>query len=124
MDLDSVFYILFGSTFGLILRLVIQNNFKTKKIFYFNNTLIVNVLASLFLGSLAALSLNNKNLLLLFYVGFLGCFSTFSSFIYQLFNLIQKRQYLRLLLYYLEILVISFLFFCLGYFVILIFQNE
>ena len=123
MDLDAFRHILVGSTFGLILRLFIQNNFKTKEIFYFNTTLIVNVLASLFLGILVALSLNNKNLLLLLSVGFLGCFSTFSSFIYQLFNLIKKRKYLRFLLHYLEVLVMSFLFFCLGYFITLIFQK-
>ena len=123
LDLDIVFHILVGSTLGLILRLFIQNNFKKKKTLYFNSILIVNVLSSLFLGSLLALSLTNKKLLLLFSVGFLGCFSTFSSFIYQLFNLIQKRKYLRLFIYYLEVLVISFLFFCLGYFIILIFQK-
>jgi len=93
------------------------------KVFSFNNILIVNVLASLFLGILVALNITNKNLLLLFSVGFLGCFSTFSSFIYQLFNLIKKRKYLSLVLYYIEVLVLTFLFFCLGYFITFIFKN-
>ena len=91
-----------------------------EKVFSSNNILIVNVLASLFLGIFVGLNLTNKNLILFFLVGFLGCFSTFSSFIYQLFNLIQKRKYLRLLLYYVEVLSLSFIFFCLGYFIILI----
>ena len=119
MGLDQFIYILAGSTFGLILRLLIQYNFKIKKIFYYKNILIINVLASLILGILVALSINNQNLLLLFYVGFLGCFSTFSSFIYQLFNLIQDRKYLGLILYYIKVLALSFLFFYLGYFIIL-----
>ena len=123
MNLDTFIHILVGSTFGLILRLFIKYNFKAKKNFYINNILIVNVLASMFLGILVALDVNNKNLLLFLSVGFLGSFSTFSSFIYQLFNLIQKRKYLRLLLYYLEVLVVSFIFFYLGYFITLIFQN-
>ena len=123
MDLDTVFHILVGSTFGLILRLFIKYNFKSKIIFYFNNFLIVNVLSSLFLGVFVSLSPANKNWFALFYVGFLGCFSTFSSFIYQLFNLIQKRKYLSLILYYIEVLVLSFLFFCLGYFITLIVKN-
>ena len=56
-----------------------------KKIFTSNNILIVNVLASLFLGIFEGLNITNKNLILFFSVGFLGCLSTFSSFIYQLF---------------------------------------
>ena len=123
MDLEKALYILLGSTFGLTLRLFLKYEFKTKKVFYFSNSLLVNVLASLFLGTLAALNITNKNLLLLLSVGFLGCFSTFSSFIYQLFNLIQKRKYLSLFIYYIEVLLLSFLLFCLGYFITLIIKN-
>ena len=94
-----------------------------EKIFYYNSILKVNVLASLFLGIFVGLNITNKNLILFFSVGFLGCLSTFSSFIYQLFNLIQERKYLKSLLYYTEVLVLSFLFFCLGYFITLIYNN-
>ena len=108
-------HILAGSTFGLVARMFIKNIFGGKKVFSFNDILIVNVLASLFLGILLGLNITNNNLLLFFFVGFLGCFSTFSSFIFQLFNLIQKRKYLSLLLYYSEVYLLSFLFFGLGY---------
>ena len=124
MELEGVIHTLVGSTFGLILRLFIKYNIKRSKLSSSNNSFLVNNLASLFLGILIALNLNNKNLLLLFFVGFLGSFSTFSSFIYQLFNYIQKRKYLNLLIYYVEVLVLSFLFFCLGHFITLILQNE
>ena len=123
MELDGVIYILAGSTLGLIIRMFIKYISGTKKVFFSNNILIVNVLASLFLGIFVSLNITNKNLILFFYVGFLGCLSTFSSFIYQLFNLIQKRKYLKLLIYYTEVLVLSFLFFCLGYFITLICIN-
>ena len=123
MNLEKVIHILIGSTIGLILRVFIVNNFKINKVFYLNNTLIVNVLSSLFLGVFIAVSPYNRNLILLFTVGFLGCFSTFSSFIYQLFNLIQKRKYVILIFYYFEVFVLSFLFFYLGYFISLIFIN-
>ena len=113
-------YTLAGSTFGFIVRIFINYICRTEKVFSFNNVLTVNVLSSLLLGIFVNLNITNKNLILFFYVGFLGCLSTFSSFIYQLFLLIQERKYLKLLLYYTEVLVLSFLFFCLGYFITLI----
>ena len=117
MELDSVVHILAGSTLGLIVRIFIKDISGKEKIFTSNNILIVNVLASLFLGIFVSLNITNKNLVLFFYVGFLGCLSTFSSFIYQLFYLIQERKYLKLLLYYTEVFILSFSFFCLGYFI-------
>tara|TARA_B100000965_G_scaffold62144_1_gene47969 strand:- start:623 stop:994 length:372 start_codon:yes stop_codon:yes gene_type:complete len=123
LELDSLIYILAGSTFGLILRMFIKSIYERGKLFSLNNILIVNILSSLFLGAFISLNITNKNLLLFFSIGFLGCFSTFSSFIYQLFSLIQKRKYLISVLYYVEVLVLSFLFFCSGYFIILVLKN-
>ena len=117
MELDGVIHILAGSTFGLIVRMFIKYICGKEKVFSSNNILVVNVLASLFLGIFVGLNFTNKNLILFFYVGFLGCLSTFSSFIYQLFYLIQERKYFKLLLYYTEVFVLSFSFFCLGYFI-------
>ena len=123
MDIFEIIYILSGSTIGLILRWLIKYSLGKKLEHLFDHSLIVNVLSSLFLGIFIAFSVNNQNLILFFYVGFLGCFSTFSSFIYQLFNLIQKRKYLSLLFYYTEVLVLSLLLFILGYFITLTFKN-
>jgi len=122
LESDGVIHILAGSTLGLITRMFIRY-IPIRQRFSLNNTLIVNVLASLYLGIFIALDITNKNLILFFSVGFLGCFSTFSSFIYQLFNLIQKRKYLCLLIYYVEFLFLSFLSFCVGYFFTLIIKN-
>ena len=121
MDLDSIGYVLLGSTVGLLLRTFIQYKVKIETGFYINNTSIVNILASFFLGIFLALNPINQNLLLLFYVGFLGCFSTFSSFIYDLFVLFQSKQFVRLFFHYIEVIVLSFLFFYLGYYLIQIF---
>ena len=60
--------------------------------FNIKNTSIVNLLASFFLGILVALNFVNHKIFLLLYIGFLGCFSTFSSFIYQLFVLFKKKE--------------------------------
>ena len=121
MDFSSITIILLGSTFGLILRLFIQNNFKKSIGFDIQNTSIVNFLSSFLLGILVALNFINNEILVLFYSGFLGCFSTFSSFIYQLFELLKKRKFLRLFFHYIEVIIFSFLFFYLGYFLIELF---
>ena len=118
MALDSIIFVLFGSTLGLILRIILSNNLKFKAGFYINHISLVNFLASFFLGIFLALNPISKNLLFLFYVGFLGCFSTFSSFIYQLFMLFKRRKYVILILHYIEVLILSFLFFYLGYYLI------
>ena len=81
MDITSIIIVLLGSTFGLILRMFIQNSLKINIGIYIQNTTIVNLIASFFLGILVALKFINNNILLLFYTGFLGRFSTFSSFV-------------------------------------------
>ena len=116
MDFNSISIVLLGSTFGLILRIFIQKNLKINIGFDIQNTSIVNFIASFILGILVALNFMNNEILLLFYTGFLGCFSTFSSFIYQLFILFQKRKFFNLFLHYLEVIILSFVFFYLGYF--------
>ncbi len=118
MDSSSISIILLGSTFGLILRIFIQNNFKKSIGFDIKNTSIVNFLSSFLLGILVALNFINNEILVLFYSGFLGCFSTFSSFINQLFDLLLKRKFLRLFFHYIEVIIFSFLFFYLGYYLI------
>ena len=118
MDFSSIVLILLGSTFGLILRIFIQNNFKKSIGFDIQNTSIVNFLSSFFLGILVALNFINNEILMLFYSGFLGCFSTFSSFIYQLFVLFQKRKFMLLFFHYLEVIIFSFICFYFGYYLI------
>ena len=120
MDFFSIFIILIGSTFGLILRLIFQNNFKVNIGFNIQITSVVNFISSFVLGILVALNFINNQLLLLFYTGFLGCFSTFSSFIYQLFILLQKRKIMRLFFHYWEVIILSFSCFYLGYYFVVI----
>ena len=115
MDFSSITIILLASTFGLTLRIIIQNNFKKSIGFDIQNTSIINFLSSFLLGILVALNFINNEILVLFYSGFLGCFSTFSSFIYQLFDLFKKRKFLKLFFHYIEVIIFSFLFFYLGY---------
>ena len=116
LDITSIFIVLFGSTFGLIFRMFIQNNLKINVGFNIQNTSIVNLISSFILGILVSLNFLNNNILLLFYIGFLGCFSTFSSFIYQLLVLFQKRKFMRLFFHYIEVIILSFISFYIGYY--------
>ena len=72
-----------------MLRMFIQKNLIFNIGFNIQNISIVNFISSFFLGILVAFNYIDNGKLLLFYSGFLGCFSTFSSFIYQLFVLFQ-----------------------------------
>ena len=118
MDITSIIFILFGSTLGLLLRMFIQDNLKFTIGYNIKNISIVNFLASFILGILVALDFANNSILLLFYIGFLACFSTFSSFIYQLFDLLQKGKFRCLLFHYFEVIIYSFLCFYLGSYLI------
>ena len=116
MDVISISIVLIGSTLGLLIRMFIQNNLKINVGFNIQNTSIVNFISSFFLGILVAFNFTNNKTLLLFYIGFLGCFSTFSSFVYQLFVLFQKRKFIRLVFHYMEVIILSFLCFYVGYY--------
>jgi len=102
--------------------MLIQNNLKINVGFNIKNISIINFIASFLLGILVALKLKNDKISLLFYVGFLGSFSTFSSFVHQLFVLFQKGKFLRLFFHYVEVIILSFICFYFGYWLMLIFK--
>ena len=104
---SEVIYIISGSSIGVLLRLYIIHKFKKFLGFNINSIALVNIISSFIVGFLIALDIKNKNLLLLSFTGFLGCFSTFSSFVYQLFTFFQKRQLILLMLYYIKIVQIE-----------------
>ena len=105
MKINNLIYILLAAYLATFLRLTINNNFFT------------SIIGSFLVGFLISkkLSYSVEKILL---TGFLGCFSTFSSFIYQLFILFQKKKFTLLLLHYIEVVTISFLCFYLGYYLI------
>jgi len=70
LNFSSISIILLGSTFGLILRIFIQNNFKKSIGFDIQNTSIVNFFSSFFLGILVALNFINNEILVYFILVF------------------------------------------------------
>ena len=118
LTLTEVIYIIYGSSIGVLLRLYIIRKFKKFLGFNINSIALINIVSSFIVGFLIALDIKNKDLLLLFFTGFLGCFSTFSSYVYTLFVLVKERKYIDFLAHYLLVIVFSFLFFMLGYYLI------
>jgi len=89
--------ILTGSLLGANLRYVLISRFCSIKLDKSKRLLIINLIASVILGT--SLSLNNsdlkiyRELIILFLMGFAGSLSTFSSFINDLFILSIKKKY-------------------------------
>tara|TARA_B100000902_G_C26897930_1_gene710665 strand:+ start:64 stop:453 length:390 start_codon:yes stop_codon:yes gene_type:complete len=112
----SFFYLIIGGTLGVLLRLFLIRKIHFTLGLTLNNTSIVNIISSFLAGIYMAFNLTNENTNLFFSVGFLGCFSTFSSFIIRLFTLIKEEKYKKFLSCYVEVLFYSSLLFGLGYF--------
>ena len=115
MNFELIIYLILGGSFGVLFRLfiirIVSNYFK----FSLNSILTVNLTASLLAGIYIALDISSYKIFLIFSIGFLGCFSTFTSFIFHLYTLIQERKYLHFLQYYTKTLIYSFLLVWIGY---------
>ncbi len=93
----------FGAVFGSNIRFLISQ--KLEKINLNKNLIIIfiNTLSSFFLGLFSSFVLNTSPLnfshqwVLFFSIGFLGSLSTFSSFIYHLFELLLQFKFFRAL---------------------------
>ena len=104
-----------GSSFRFIL---IQ---ATPKIDYINfplGTIIVNLLGSFLIGVVASLLekqlLSNESRLFIVY-GFLGGFTTFSAFTYEMFDFLKTGNYLNLFIYLFFSIIVSLILFYIGY---------
>ena len=71
---------------------------KIKKTEFPMATLVINIVGSFFLGGLVALSVKSE-VYLLFGTGFLGGFTTFSTFGYEVMSLYHNQKYRECLVY-------------------------
>lgn len=78
-------------------------------------TFLVNILGALMLGAVSALDVNNT-IYLAVGEGFLGAFTTFSTFMYEGFNLIHSNKYLNALIYICTTIALGIVSFILGYY--------
>ena len=109
---------LFGAIGSLFRFVLIQ---AVPKISYLNfpiGTVTVNLIGSFFIGVVASLFERHviSNELRTFIVfGFLGGFTTFSAFTYEVFNLLKTGDYLNLFIYLFLSIIVSLILFYVGY---------
>ena len=119
--IKTILLLSFGGILGSNLRLFIFQ--KLGKIFIRNNYKIffINNLASFFLGFFSANFANNSsaeysyNLLLLIVIGFVGGLSTFSTFMYDLFELSLNNEFSQLMKIFFLSVIFGLTFFYLGF---------
>ncbi len=104
-----------GSIFRYLIGLALnKNDFLTPY-----GTFLVNVLGSLLIGLLAGYNLRNLNLShdyqALLIAGFLGGFTTFSSFAFENLVMIQNGRYLLFAAYFTTTLIVGLFAVALGY---------
>ena len=99
LDNRSSLLIAVGAAPGALLRLQLSKKFSSYTNSKLNGVLIVNIISTFLLGLFLALqqkivSLSvNQSLYLLICVGFLGSFSTFSSFIFELYSFDLRNRF-------------------------------
>ncbi|UOY93885.1 fluoride efflux transporter CrcB [Ectobacillus sp. JY-23] len=89
----NILLVALGGSLGAVLRFLIGNIIRTRSRSHFPyGTLIVNFVGSFLLGVLLSYGIQEKERLLLA-VGFMGAFTTFSTFQVECVRLYQKKQY-------------------------------
>lgn len=103
-----------GGIFGSIARYSLGKYISEhSKSAFPRGTFVINVTGALLLGILTAFE-NNNNTYFLLGDGFLGAYTTFSTFVYEGFNLFQNEEKLDAFKYILCSLLLGILAFSLG----------
>lgn len=102
-----------GGAFGSLSRYLLGRKISERAMSNFPyGTFIINISGAILLGIVSSIKLNGSIYLLLA-DGFLGAFTTFSTFMYEGFNLFQENEKLNALVY----ILCSFLIGVIGFFV-------
>lgn len=101
----------FGSVTRYLLGKFISSRTKSKIPM---GTFIINITGALFLGILAGNKID-KSIYIFLAEGFLGAYTTFSTFMYEGFNLLEDREKLNAFIYILGSLFIGILGFSIGF---------
>ena len=123
MQFESIICLILGGSLGVLLRLYILKKINFQIGLSIDNIAIINIISAFLTGIFISFNYNNKLFYMFFSIGFLGCFSSFSSFIYKLFSLIEAQRYVHFIKYYIENIIYTIILFSIGYYFIKIVLN-
>ena len=104
MKIKNFFFILIAGYLGTFLRLFINNNF------------IISILGSFFVGFFIRKRLSYSKEKILF-SGFFSCFTSFSGFIYFLYNTFHKEDLIQFIILFNLIIIINIFTMCMGFWI-------
>jgi len=104
VKINNFFYILSAAYLATFLRLIINNNF------------IISVIGSFFVGFFISkrLSYSIEKILL---SGFFSCFTSFSGFIYFLYEILNQGDWIKFLIFFNLIIILNVLTMYFGYWI-------
>lgn len=103
-----------GGAFGSLLRYKLGEIISKKCSKGFPvGTFVINITGAILLGIVSGLGIS-KDMYLLLGEGFLGAYTTFSTFMYEGFNLFQEREKLNAISYILGSLILAIIGYALG----------
>jgi CrcB protein len=103
-----------GGALGSIVRFAIGKTIsENSKLNFPFGTFIINSSGAFLLGIVSSISLS-KNVALLISYGFLGAYTTFSTFMYEGFNLVQENEKLNAFIYITGSIIAGIIGFILG----------
>lgn len=110
----SIIFVGIGGIFGSLARYRLGKIISEKSNSTFPvGTFIINITGAILLGVVSSLAISAKIHLLLA-DGFLGAYTTFSTFMYEGFNLFQEREKLNALIYVVGSLILGIIGYALG----------
>ena len=121
--MDEILFVCIGAILGANSRFIITNELRKLNLSKYLYVLIINTSASFCLGLFLSIIerinsfVYSYQVVLLFLIGFLGSLSTFSSFIFDIFNLCLELKFLRAIV--LAVSSLSFGIFALGFGILL-----
>jgi CrcB protein len=114
----NIFYVMIGGSLGAALRYL--SGIMLKKYFlssFLTGSLLINILGSFLLAFFIQSHNLNDGVKLMITTGFMGAFTTYSTFSYEIFTQYTENSVYNALFYAFLMLVISFLATVLGFYI-------